>query len=113
MGVLSNKQKANEYRRLAYQCASNEANNTCNRYCANCPLNISLFLDDQKEAVLIKMSAIQDYQQDQANEQAQNQLIKEIKDRNTAEGIGAIIGALIPIGLIIWLISSIKSCFSG
>jgi len=113
MGVLTNKQKAEEYRKLAYQCVANEANNTCDHYCVNCPLNISLFMDDKKEAVLIKMSAIQAYQQDQANEQARNQIIKKYEDQRTAEEIGYIIAALIPIGLIIWLISSIKSCFSG
>jgi hypothetical protein len=113
MGVLSNKQKADEYRQLAYQCVANEAYNTCNRSCVNCPLNISLFVDDQKEAVLIKMSAMRDYQRDQANEQALNQLIKKGQEQRDAEYIGTLIAAAIPIGFIIWCISSIQSCFAG
>ena len=113
MGVLTNKQKAEEYRQLAYQCVANESNNTCDMGCVNCPLNIAFFMDDKKEAVLIKMAAMRDYQNDLAQEQARNELYKRIESEKTAADIGAIIAALIPIGLIIWLISSIKSCFSG
>lgn len=113
MGVLTNKQKAEEYRQLAYQCVSNETNNTCDKICKNCPLNISLFMDDPKEAVLIKISAMRDYQHDLETEQVRNRIFKEIEDRRSAENIGAIIGLLIPIGFIVWLILSIRSCFSG
>jgi hypothetical protein len=113
MSVLSNKQKADEYRQLAYQCVANEANNSCDRGCANCPLNISLFMDDGKEAVLIKMSAIRDYQRDLAKEQARNQIIKKSREQENAAYIGTLLGAAIPIAFIIWCISSIQSCFAG
>ena len=113
MGVLTNKQKAEEYRQLAYQCVVNEENSACNMDCINCPLNIALFVDDKKEAVLIKMAAMREYQNDQANEQIRNQIYKKAEDELNAQRIGTLIAALIPIGLIIWLISSIKSCFSG
>jgi hypothetical protein len=76
-------------------------------------LNVSLYLDDPREAVLIRTNAEIDYQGDQAKEQAFNQLIKENEDRRTAEYIGALIGALIPIGLVIWCVLSIKSCIFG
>ena len=113
MGVLTNKQKAEEYRQLAYQCVANEVNNACNMDCINCPLNISHFIEDKKEAVLIKMAAMREYQTDQANEQVRNEIIKKAEEQKSAYEIAHIIAALIPIGLIIWLISSIKSCFSG
>jgi len=113
MGVLTNKEKAEGYRRLAYQCASNEVNNACDNICDNCPLNISLFLEDQKEAVLIKMSAMQDYQQDLANEQVRNKILKEARDKIAAREMGNIIALLIFFGLIFWIFSSIRSCFSG
>ena len=110
--TMTNSQKTADLKRLAYQCAE-QKNNGCNDNCGSCPLNVSLYLDDPREAVLIRTNAEIDYQHDQENEQARNQVIKEIEDRNTAAGIGTLIGGLIPIGLIIWLVLSIKSCIFG
>jgi len=58
MSILTNKQKTEEYNQLAYQCVSNEVNNACIIDCLSCPLNISHFIDDKKDAVLIKMAAM-------------------------------------------------------
>jgi hypothetical protein len=113
MGVLSNKQKADEYRQLSYQCVANEANNVCDRSCVNCPFNISLFIDDKKEAVLIKMSAMRDYQQNLANEQFRNEINQRVQDNINGAYLGTLIVIAGFIGFIIWCISSIQSCFAG
>jgi len=113
MGVLTIKQKAEEYRQLAYQCVLNEVNNECIMDCIDCPLNISHFLDDEKEAVLIKIAAMREYQQNQAKEQLRNQVIEKVEKQISYDRTGRIIGGYILIGFIIWLISSIKNCFAG
>jgi len=110
--TMTNSQKTADLKRLAYQCAE-QKNNGCNGNCGSCPLNVSLYIDDPREAVLIRTNAEIDYQHDQAKEQAFNQLIKENEDKRTAEDIGTLIGALIPIGLVIWCVLSIKSCIFG
>jgi|GEM_PF-4357295 len=68
MSVLTNKQKTVEYYQIAYECVENEVNNTCNMDCINCPLNLIHFVDDKKEAVLIKISAMREYQKNQEKE---------------------------------------------
>jgi hypothetical protein len=113
MSVLSNKQKADEYRQLAYQCVANEANNACDRSCVKCPFNISLFMDDEKEAVLIKMAAMRDYQQDIANEQFRNEINQRVQDNTNGAYLGTLIVIAGFIGFFICCISSIKSCFAG
>ena len=110
--TMTNSQKTNDLKRLAYQCAE-QKNDGCNDNCRNCPLNVSLYLDDPREAVLIRTKAEIDYQGDQAKEQAFNQLIKKNEEQRTAEYIGTLIGGLIPIGLIIWCVLSIRSCMFG
>jgi len=110
---MTNSQKTSDLKRLAYQCAE-QKNNGCNNNCGNCPLNVSLYLDDPREAVLIRTNAEIDYQDEQAKELAFNQLIKKGEEQRTAEYIGTLIGGvLIPIGLVIWCVLSIKSCIFG
>jgi hypothetical protein len=57
--IMTEEQKSAEYYRLAYQCAESKKHG-CKGYCGNCSLNVSLYLADQREAVLVKTSAALD-----------------------------------------------------
>ena len=55
-------QRNTELYRIAYQCALLKQQG-CNGYCGNCQLNTSLYIDDAREAVLIKTNAAIDAEQ--------------------------------------------------
>jgi len=95
---MTNEQKSSQLYRVAYQCAENRSTGACRpeNYCGNCPLNVSLYLTDQREAVLIKTNAALDY--GKVRQYRQEELWKNI-----------IILALV-IGGIMWFSSSLKSC---
>ncbi|GHV69873.1 hypothetical protein AGMMS49928_14540 [Spirochaetia bacterium] len=57
--VLSNEKRAAELYRVSFRCSELQGN--CNRICGNCPLNVSLYMEDPREAVLLKTSASIDY----------------------------------------------------
>jgi hypothetical protein len=99
---MSNKQRTDDLKRLAYQCAENK-NNGCNSNCTNCPLNISLYLDDPREAVLIRTNAELDYQRivQARNEQIQRQI--EYQKQETANNIAELVGKLMGVFLFIIL----------
>jgi hypothetical protein len=58
---LTNDQRSKEYYRIAYQCAETKNTTGCNNNCATCPLNVHLYVDDARDATLIKTSAAMDY----------------------------------------------------
>jgi len=111
--VLSSKQRSEDLKRLAYECAERKYNG-CNDNCSKCPLNISLYLEDQREAVLIQTNAELDYQNNVQyyNEQVQQQ-IKQQKEENVGN-IAKIIGYFLGVFLIFILpILMIQSCIKG
>jgi hypothetical protein len=92
--VLSNEQRAAGYYRLAYECA--EAQKTgCNGYCGNCPLNVSLYEPNPRDAVLIKTSAAID-----------NQKMHNFKKQMDAEYLGALIAGIIILAIPLYFINS-------
>ena len=94
---MTNEQKSSQLYRVAYQCAENKSNGACkNGYCGNCPLNVSLYLADQREAVLIKTNAALDY--GKVRIERQSEVVKWL-----------FILAMIIVG-IMWFSSSVKSC---
>jgi hypothetical protein len=60
-GTLTNHQKSGEYYRIAYKCAEVKDTQGCDGNCAACVLNVHLYVDDPREATLIKTSAALDY----------------------------------------------------
>jgi hypothetical protein len=70
--VMSAEQRSSALYRSAYQCAENKSKGLCNGYCGNCPLNVSLYVDDPREAVLIKTSAALDQQKVKDHEHTQS-----------------------------------------
>jgi hypothetical protein len=58
---LTNDQRSKELYRIAYQCAETKNTVGCNNNCAACPLNVHLYVDDARDATLIKTSAAMDY----------------------------------------------------
>jgi hypothetical protein len=60
-GPLTNDQRSKEYYRIAYQCAEIKHTTGCNDKCNVCPLNVHLYVDDVRDATLIKTSAALDY----------------------------------------------------
>jgi hypothetical protein len=58
---LTNDQRSKEYYRIAYQCAETKNTTGCNDNCAVCPLNVHLYVDDARDATLIKTSAAMDF----------------------------------------------------
>jgi len=67
---MTDVQRSQEYYRLAYKCHEiSNTKNGCNHQCAACTLNIHLYIDDVREATLIKTSAGIDYQRSQAMQQ--------------------------------------------
>jgi hypothetical protein len=92
--VLSNEQRAAGYYRLAYECA--EAQKTgCSGYCGNCPLNVSLYEPNPRDAVLIKTSAAID-----------NQKMHNFKSQMDAEWLGALIAGIIMVAIPLYFINS-------
>ena len=110
---MSNSQKTKEIKRLAYECAERKYNG-CNENCNACPLNISFYFDDPREAVIIQTNAELDYQNNVLlyNQQVQTQ-IEEQKQENS-ENIAKIIGYGIGIFLTIILpLIMIQSCIQS
>jgi hypothetical protein len=108
--TMTNSQKTSELKRLAYECAERKYSG-CNDNCRKCPLNISLYLEDPREAVLIQTNAEFDYQKNvqYQNEQIQRQI--DYQKQENANGIASLIGVLIGIFLTIILpILMIQSC---
>ena len=91
-------QHKTELYRLAYQCHEYKRKG-CNGYCGNCQLNVSLYLDDAREAVLIKTGAALD-----------NEKMAEYKREEDSKNIGQGIAAL---GIIAFIIFSINSCMQS
>lgn len=60
-GPLTNDQRSKEYYRLAYMCAERKAQGACQEQCAACTLNVHLYIDDPRDATLIKTSAAMDF----------------------------------------------------
>jgi len=58
--------RSQEYHRVAYQCLElAHTKGGCNNNCAACPLNVHMYIDDPREATLIKTSAAIDYHKQQ------------------------------------------------
>jgi tetrahydromethanopterin S-methyltransferase subunit G len=111
--TMTNSQKTADLKRLAYQCVEQKYNG-CNNNCGNCPLNVSLYTDDPREAVLIRTNAELDYQKDvqYQNEQIQRQI--DYQKQENAKSISSLVGVLIGIFLTIILpILMIQSCIQS
>jgi hypothetical protein len=73
--ILSNKQRYENLRRLACECIERK-HSGCNVNCDKCTLNISIYLDDPRDAVLILTKAELDYEENvqYQNDQIQRQI---------------------------------------
>jgi hypothetical protein len=61
-GPLTDRQRSSEYYRIAYKCAEvKNSKKGCDGNCAACVLNVHLYVDDPRDATLIKTSAAMDY----------------------------------------------------
>ncbi|MDR1389236.1 MAG: hypothetical protein LBJ31_04605 [Treponema sp.] len=108
--TMTNSQKTSDLKRLAYECAGRKYSG-CNSNCGKCPLNISLYLEDQHEAVLIQTNAELDYQNNVQYQNAQIQRQIEYQKQENANNIASLIGTLVGIFLTIILpILMIQSC---
>jgi len=106
---MTSSQKIKEIKRLAYECIERK-HNGCNQDCSQCPLNISIYLDDPREAVMILTNAELDYQN---NVQIYNQQVQQQIELQKEENAGAIIKLIITcviVGLIIWGCSTCGGC---
>jgi hypothetical protein len=115
--TLTSSQKTKEIKRLAYECAERKYNG-CNENCNKCPLNISIYLDDPREAVMIQTNAELDYQNSVQlyNEQLQKQIEQQKEENagNIAKIVGYLLGIFLLIGVpIIMIQSCINSCSSS
>lgn len=100
-GTLNNDVRAQEYYRIAYKCIElSQTKKGCNGICAACTLNIHLYVDDVKEATLIKTSAGIDWQRGQL-----------IKAHESGVAWGQLIWSIILIGLLITAVAWPVSCF--
>ena len=94
---MTAEQKSAEYYRLAYQCEAFKSQRACNQaYCGNCQFNVSLYTADAREAVLIKTSAAIDF--------------AKAKQYESQDNMRNIIWGIVTIVLIVWAVSSFKSC---
>ena len=84
-----------ELYQLAYQCHELKRKG-CRGYCGNCQLNVSLYADDSREAVLIKTNAAIDNEKN----------TKFDREQDYAYYGQGIVG----LGIIIFIIISIQSC---
>jgi len=65
-GPFKDDVKSQEYYRFAYQCLELvHTKGGCNNNCGACPLNVHLYIDDPREAILIKTSAAIDFKKQQ------------------------------------------------
>jgi len=100
-----NKDRAfNELYKLAKNCAE-FVHGGCNRQCQECGYNVFRYTNE-RDATLIKSNAYADFNR-------QLLLRQEIDLDEKARTIGSMIGAAIPIILLLFLIFSIKSCLGA
>jgi hypothetical protein len=89
---------------VALRCA--ELNDSgCECDCVNCQYNIFNYVDDVREASLLKANAYTDYHK-------QSIIIKESKDIITANTYAPLVALIMIIGLFAYCCSSVKSCFT-
>lgn len=69
--VLTEAQQAAEYYRFAYTCEKMKERG-CPGLCMNCQFNVSLYVEDPREAVLIKSSAQIDYAKESNDQHAEH-----------------------------------------
>jgi len=109
-GVLTNDVKAQEYYRLAYACVQMKHGGTCPGKCATCTLNVHLYMNDVREATLIKTSAELDFMRSLA-------VAKQRKADTIFDGITTILMLLFSIAcfivLIVWPVSCVVKGVKG
>ena len=89
---------------IAMQCAELNANG-CARDCVNCMYNIHNYVDDVREASLLKANAYSDYHR-------QHKIIQDIKDKQTAWDMAGPVAIIIMVLVCMWACHSVKSCFT-
>jgi len=102
-GPLTDEIRSQEYYRLAFQCLELvHIKNGCNNNCAACPLNVHLYIDDPKDATLIKTSAAIDYKNAVI-------LARKVRSDNRWDLIGSIFSLIFSLALIfvtiVWPVS--------
>jgi len=82
---MTNEQRSQEYYRLALKCHElSQSKRGCDHQCARCTLNVNLYVDDIRDATLIKTSAGIDWQKGQV-----------VKAREQGTAIGQLIWSLV------------------
>jgi len=103
-GTLTNNQKSQEFYRLAYKCIEQQSTGQCDNKCVVCALNINLYVDDPRDATLIKTSAQIDYTNLQYYK-------KQDASEQCLQTISHFICIILFLVLPIWFcVSKIKSC---
>jgi hypothetical protein len=109
-GMLTGQQRSKEYYRLSYQCLQTKAEKKCDGKCAFCTLNVHLYVDDPRDATLIKTSAAVDYLKAVA-------VSKQERANDLIHLLGALFSAALVIALIVvpvgCAVKSCKNAFSG
>jgi len=105
-GPLTNQQRSKEFYRIAYECAESKAEGMCGGECAACTLNVHLYMDDIKDATLIKTSAAVDYLRKQ-------KAMKQFTQSRDMEALGGVIGVILAIVLCAIPVFMVKSCISN
>jgi len=90
---------------IALRCAELNAQG-CAFGCAGCQYNVFNYVDDVREASLLKANAYTDYDR-------QQRLHKKVEAARNAEDFGYGIWTLLVIGFLIWMCWSIKSCVTN
>jgi bacterioferritin-associated ferredoxin len=90
-GPLTNQQRSSEYYRIAYKCAEVKSTKGCDSNCAACVLNVHLYVDDVRDATLIKTSAALNYVRDVAEVRSSNAEIRRENKWSTIRLIGWIV----------------------
>jgi hypothetical protein len=98
-GTLTDRQRSSEYYRIAYKCAETKATTGCNGNCAMCVLNVHLYVDDAREATLIKTSAAMDY----------GKWDTTMRDKNKSGWLSAA-GGLLAIAVVILMVALPTQC---
>jgi hypothetical protein len=103
-GLLTNQQRSKEYYRLSYQCLQTKAEKKCDGKCAFCSLNVHLYVDDPRDATLIKTSAAVDYLNAVA-------VSKQERANDLMHLLGALFSAALAIALVVVPVGCVvKSC---
>jgi hypothetical protein len=111
-GPLTNQQRSSEYYRIAYKCAEVKSTKGCDNNCAACVLNVHLYVDDPRDATLIKTSAALNYVRDVAEVEQWN---ARVRRENIWDAVACFFSIAIPIALL-WVIfvlpisCVVKSC---